>query len=138
MTALVLDASATAPLFLNDVASDLLPGLINALASDGAIVPAHWSLEVANLIRIARRRDRIDDAGRDDAIGMIRSLIVEDEPPNLDRLFGDVWRLAEGYGLTIYDAIYLELACRRRLPLASNDAQLLRAADAESVPLFGR
>jgi predicted nucleic acid-binding protein len=46
-------------------------------------------------------------------------------------------RLADLYGLTVYDAAYLELAQRRRLPLATLDAALARAARAAGVELLG-
>ena len=39
--------------------------------------------------------------------------------------------------LTGYDAAYLELARRLRLPLATKDADLLRAAPVAGVALFG-
>jgi predicted nucleic acid-binding protein len=42
--------------------------------------------------------------------------------------FGKTSELAEKYGLTIYDATYLELALRRSLPLASRDEALKNAA----------
>ena len=42
--------------------------------------------------------------------------------------FGKTSELAEKYGLTIYDATYLELALRRSLPLASRDGALSNAA----------
>ena len=35
--------------------------------------------------------------------------------------------------LTTYDAAYLELAIRRRVPLATKDKALIRAADAAKV-----
>jgi predicted nucleic acid-binding protein len=40
------------------------------------------------------------------------------------------------YGLTIYDAAYLELAMRRRAKLATNDRDLLKAANACGVAVF--
>jgi predicted nucleic acid-binding protein len=43
--------------------------------------------------------------------------------------------LALRHGLTLYDAVYLELAMRRGLPLASSDKALRRAAAAEGVTL---
>jgi hypothetical protein len=46
-------------------------------------------------------------------------------------------RLCERFGLTLYDAAYLELAQRLRLPLATLDGALIRAAQTESVPLVG-
>ncbi len=41
--------------------------------------------------------------------------------------------LANDHGLKVYDAVYLELAIRRRLPLASLDAALNRAAELSGV-----
>jgi predicted nucleic acid-binding protein len=45
--------------------------------------------------------------------------------------------LAHRHRLTLYDAAYLELAQRRRLPLATLDSDLRAAAMAEGVPLLG-
>jgi predicted nucleic acid-binding protein len=44
-----------------------------------------------------------------------------------------VWR----YGLTAYDAAYLELAKRKGLPLATFDKELIAAATLEGVALVG-
>ena len=41
--------------------------------------------------------------------------------------------VADLHRLTAYDASYLELALRRRLPLATLDAALARAATAEGL-----
>jgi predicted nucleic acid-binding protein len=38
--------------------------------------------------------------------------------------------------LSSYDATYLELAMRRKLPLATQDNNLILAAKATAVPLF--
>jgi predicted nucleic acid-binding protein len=46
-------------------------------------------------------------------------------------------RLAERYGLTVYDAAYLEIAARRKIPLATLDRQLREAAVKEGVALLG-
>ena len=56
-----------------------------------------------------------------------------DAQANLDAAFD----LARLYGLTMYDAMYLELALRHRLPLATLDRQLAQAAadaGAETLP----
>ena len=45
--------------------------------------------------------------------------------------------LAERHGLTIYDAAYLEIASRRKIPLATLDRQLRAAARDEKVELLG-
>jgi len=38
--------------------------------------------------------------------------------------------------LTAYDAVYLELAIRRSLPIATNDRELQRAAEAAGIALL--
>ena len=53
-----------------------------------------------------------------------------------DRIGGPVFRLARAQRLTIYDAIYLELASRRGIALATRDQALQRAAVAIDVVLF--
>jgi predicted nucleic acid-binding protein len=45
--------------------------------------------------------------------------------------------LAEGCGLTLYDAAYLELAQRLNLPLATLDQELRAAAASLGVTLLG-
>jgi predicted nucleic acid-binding protein len=44
-----------------------------------------------------------------------------------------VLALARGHGLTVCDALYLELALRREAALMTLDAALARAAEAEGV-----
>jgi predicted nucleic acid-binding protein len=46
--------------------------------------------------------------------------------------------LARRFGLTAYDAAYLELAKRKGLPLATFDKELIEAAAQEGVALVGR
>ena len=45
--------------------------------------------------------------------------------------------LARKHRLTVYQASYLELAQRETLPLATRDADLIRAARAENLSLIG-
>ncbi len=54
------------------------------------------------------------------------------EPASYD----DVFSLAQEYGLTFYDAAYLNVAIQEGLPLASLDRQLVRAAEAVGIQLF--
>ena len=62
----------------------------------------------------------------------LSKLPIETDPvPNLDAAFD----LAVRCRLAFYDALYLELSCRRRALLATIDAPLLAAARAEGVVL---
>jgi predicted nucleic acid-binding protein len=45
--------------------------------------------------------------------------------------------LADRFDLTIYDAVFLELAERRQLPLASLDLKLRSAGEATGIKLLG-
>ena len=46
-----------------------------------------------------------------------------------------ILRLARAHRLSVYDAVYLELAQREGLPLATQDADLRRATAGEGVAL---
>lgn len=64
--------------------------------------------------------------------------LLGDLPIQFDRAAGSdgVMDLARRHRLTAYDAAYLELAQRERVPLATLDGALMRAASAESVALL--
>ena len=136
MTA-VVDASAIGSYILADEQRHLLPGLAEVLA-DGVTVPPHWHVEVANLLLIACRRGRLDEAGRRQAQETLATVAVKVDSRSADEVLSRSWELAEAHRLTIYDASYLELAQRAELPLATNDSALIRAAAAENLMLFGR
>lgn len=135
MSAWVIDASVIGPLLIADEADHLHPRLEACLLGGRAIVPGHWRLEVASLGRIAVRRRRL--AADDLAAGLSA---LAGAPPDEDsetgaRAWSDIMHLSEKYRLTIYDAAYLELALRRRLPLLTADRELAAAARAAGVEL---
>ena len=57
---LVLDSSATLAWIYGDETTDPIRRLFDAVADDGAVVPALWRLEIANSLTVAVRRGRID------------------------------------------------------------------------------
>lgn len=63
------------------------------------------------------------------------NIVVVDESGA--RVFTEVHRIALAYRLTSYDAAYLELAIRKNIPLATLDADLIRAAQAAKVAVIG-
>ena len=68
-------------------------------------------------------------------VGLSRSVVlVEDETP--DRILGEILALARQYGLSSYDASYLDLAIRTSLPMATLDKDLRRAARRCGVTLW--
>jgi predicted nucleic acid-binding protein len=107
------------------------------VVKEGAVVPALWRLEVLNGLQVAVRRGRKNVAYRDASLDDLRSLVVAIDPGTNRQAWSATLRLCDRFGLTSYDAAYLELAQRRQPPLATLGGELIRAAQAENVPLVG-
>ena len=136
MARLVPDASATLTWCFEDEATPWTDALLAKLrAGDEAIVPAHWPAEVANALLIAVRRGRISREKANRFFLDLRALPIRIDSESGETVFDQVFKLAEQYRLTIYDAGYLELAIREGLPLATLDNDLRKAARASGVPL---
>jgi predicted nucleic acid-binding protein len=134
---LVVDSSMTLAWYFDDERTAPSIAVLNQVADGGAVVPALWRLEVLNGLQVAVRRGRIDVDYRDASLDDLRSLVIAIDPGTNRQAWSATLRLCDRFGLTPYDAAYLELALRRQLPLATLDRELVRAAQAESVPLVG-
>ena len=67
---------------------------------------------------------------------MLGGLAIRADAELEPRIHGAVLHLARSRRLTVYDAMYLDVAQRRGLPLATRDRQLKDAARASGVPLI--
>jgi predicted nucleic acid-binding protein len=135
---LVLDSSATlASIYAEELTASIRKVFV-ALEENGAWVPSHWPLEVANVLEMGVRRGRHDAAFRDAMLADLALLPVSVDPHTPRQAWGTTLRLAEHHRLTLYDAAYLELAKRIHLPLATLDKDLSRAARAEGVIVLGQ
>ncbi len=85
----------------------------------------------------ALRRMRITAEYRDASLRDLGSLAIDVDPDTNRYAWTDTLSLAERFGLTMYDATYLELAFRLKLPLASLDQQLRAAAAALRLTVLG-
>jgi predicted nucleic acid-binding protein len=132
----ILDASVTIAALIEDERSEEARNILRDVVSDGAIVPALWLLEVGNVLLMAERRHSLTAAERHDHLGDLSHLPITIDHETAAHAWQDTMALAERRGLTLYDATYLELSLRRRLPLATFDAALRRAAREESVTLL--
>ncbi len=133
---LVLDSSVSIAWALDDE-QNLGPELLmNLAATDTAMVPAHWILEVTNALRMAVKRRRLDPGDPPQIIARIRNQPIEVDLETIVRGWDEIPALAERFGLTTYDAAYLELALRLKAPLATLDGDLQRAAREAGVTLF--
>jgi predicted nucleic acid-binding protein len=134
---LVLDSSATLAWIFGDETTDPIRRVFDAVAEEGAIVPALWRLEVANSLTMAVRRGRIDTEFRRAALADLAVLDVTIDEKTDAHAWGQTLSLADQFRLTPYDAGYLELAQRRNLPLATLDADLRQAAASLGLRLMG-
>lgn len=130
---LVLDASAAICWASPDEAPPA--ALADAIMAGGCVAPTLWVYEVHNVLLVLLRRKRLTGEGHAAASAALAALGVELETPAIGRVAHDVLPLARDHSLSVHDAAYLELARRRRLPLATLDQALRRAAAAESVVL---
>ena len=131
----VIDASVALAWCFADEASPVADAALDRLNNEDALVPAIWPLEVANGLRTAERRGRLDRADMARIRELLISLPIQVEAIDLDVALGEVSDLARNLDLTAYDAAYLALAARRGLVLATIDEGLKRACNSAGVKL---
>ena len=134
---LVLDSSVTIAWAYNDETTLPVLNVFDRIIANGAWVPSLWRIEVANVLEMKVRSRRIDAVFRDSALTNLSLLPLSIDQETDRQAWGATLRLAERHRLTLYDAVYLELALRRALPLATLDLELRAAAKAEGVNLLG-
>jgi predicted nucleic acid-binding protein len=135
--AYVIDSSIAMTWLFADEKRDDCDDLQQQLAGDAtAVVPQHWPVEVANNVLVGERRKRVSQQTTKPFIDLLQSLPIALDDSTRDQSFSDGLTLARQHGLTVYDALYLELALRRGLPLASLDKSLRKAAASEGVDCF--
>lgn len=132
----VLDCSAACCWCFDDEASRGSAELLLALKVYGAVVPIHWPLEVANTLLNAERRGRIQVSTVEERLDLLRELPINVEATTTESAWRQTLTLARANRLTSYDAAYLELAIRLRLPLATKDRQLVAAATRNRVEIL--
>jgi predicted nucleic acid-binding protein len=129
----VMDASVTAAWILPDEAHPLADECERMLTVDHALVPTIWWFEVLNLLIMSERRGRLDRSTTSKALSILTAYpIVQDHAADGPILL----ELARTYGLTAYDAAYLELAARTKSAIATLDRRLATAAAKENVAVL--
>ena len=130
----VIDASIVVGFAFVEAPNPKIALAIDELAVSEALTPSLFFFEVRNALVVNQRRGRATPEGSADFLRRLARLPIRFAPlPDDDALM----TLARNQKLTVYDAAYLELARHERLPLATLDRGLERAAIAEGVALFG-
>jgi predicted nucleic acid-binding protein len=134
--AFVLDCSVTMAWLFKDEATPKTAELLNRLATEIALVPAWWFIEITNVLALSERKGRITPAQSGAFIADISKLEIESDDEAPGRAFTYLLSLCRTHRLTSYDAMYLDLAVRRHLPLATLDDDLRKAAKKLGVRLL--
>ena len=134
---IVIDSSITLAWYFEDEVAQASDAVLHDVRKGGAVVPPLWRFEVANGLQTAVRRKRIDATFRDESLADLDVLPIAVDTDSAIHAWTTSVALADRHGLTIYDAAYLEVAQRRRLPLATLDAALIRAGRAERLAVIG-
>ena len=133
MTGLVLDNSIVLSWCLADEDDALANRAMKLTIDHGAVVPGIWWYEMRNALVVNERRGRIDAKGVWATLADLAEMRIAFDTDHDDR---GVLDLARRHGLSVYDAAYLEVAARRRLPIASLDRRLRQAAAVNRIALI--
>jgi len=137
LTAFVLDNSVTMRWCFENTSTPYSEQVLEQLVvGQQAHVPVLWLYEVVSVLAKAQRNAAITPDKAHSFLEDLRSFDIAVDDNSFGQIFGDVRRLAVEHGLSGYDAVYLELAIRKGLPLATLDEDLQKAARTAGVELF--
>ena len=125
---IVVDSSVVLSWVMPDEDRRLTEDLLDSVASTGAVIPPLFRIEVGNSLLMGARRKRIAFEYIPEALDLIGQLPLRIDTSSADHVWDSTVELAAAYGLTLYDATYLESAIRLNMPLATLDANLAHAA----------
>jgi predicted nucleic acid-binding protein len=134
----ILDCSVAMAWLFKDEATSQTAKLLDRLDTETVLVPALWFLEVTNVLALAERNKRITSAASAAFITELSKLDIEVDLESTERAFDHLLPLCRTHQLTSYDVVYLDLAVRRQVPLATLDEPLRKAAKKLGVKLLGK
>lgn len=127
----VLDNSVLCGWFLANQADEYTEAIAARLLESEAVSPQLLQLEFVNVLRTGCRRGSIPIQKAREIVDQVAALPIRIDaaPPSPATLLA----LALRSDLSSYDALYLELALRLQLPIATRDGALAEAAWAAGV-----
>jgi predicted nucleic acid-binding protein len=136
LSGVVVDGSVALAWCFPDEASEYADGVLVALKGQAIVVPAVWGLEIANAMLAGERRKRLKQPEILRFVALLEGLSIVQDSQRVSESVSNVLPLAGAYGLSAYDAAYLDLSIRHGVPLATLDAKLRRAAQRAGVKIF--
>jgi predicted nucleic acid-binding protein len=132
----VIDCSVTIAWVYDNERTEEIDRVLDLIHSMGAVVPAIWPSEVANTLQQGVKQRRIDRKDRAQALANLGKMKIDIDRHTNEFAWNDTLAMADRFGLTTYDASYLELAHRTEFPLATLDQDLRAAAAKLGVVLL--
>jgi predicted nucleic acid-binding protein len=129
----VVDASLALCWYFPDETSAFADSILIQTSAETTFVPHHWKVELANGLTMGVRRNRISSIYREQTLSAVDALEYRIDTAGVDNVWPDAVEIADRRGLTVYDALYIELAKRTNSKLATLDKAMNRAAVAEGV-----
>jgi predicted nucleic acid-binding protein len=136
MAALVIDASVALAWGLPDEISAYADAALAAVEHGEMHIPDLWPHEVANGLAIAYLRQRITADDERLFLSALSRLSIHSDHPDPLAIIQQGTASAARFGLTAYDAAYLDLALRKNLPLVTVDRRMQEAARQAGVAIF--
>ncbi len=134
---LVVDASVALAWALPDESSAYAEAVLSVVEREGLRVPVLWAREIANGLAVAYLRKRITSSDEKAFLAALSHLAIDvEEAPDAITVIRDGTAAATRYGLTAYDAAYVDLAAREKLTLATLDTAMLKAAEQIGITIF--
>jgi predicted nucleic acid-binding protein len=134
----IIDCSIAMAWCFEDEATPKSTKILDRLEEESALVPPLWYLEVVNVLAMAEKRKQISTEKSDEFLSMLQKLDIEIDDAPAARALTHLLPLCRSHRLTSYDSVYLDLALRHKLPLASLDDDLRRSAKSLGVQLLGK
>ena len=120
-----------------DEISAYADAVLAVVETEGVRVPELWPREVANGLAISYIRNRLTPDDEQAFLAALGRLTIDvDQLPNAVEIIRNGTAAASRYGLTAYDAAYVELAAREGLTLATLDERMRNAAVKAGVRVF--
>jgi predicted nucleic acid-binding protein len=139
MDRLIVDASMAVAWIHPGQATPQSNALLAEVGSGTTLVqPALWPIEVANVLLVLERRGKLTRSERTEALETLSLLDIQIDHEMSALAFTRLSQLALDLGLSVYDAAYVELALRLKLPLASKVVPLREAARKRRVTVLPR
>lgn len=131
----VLDCSITMAWCFEEENNNYSDSVLERLKNSTAIVPTIWPLEVANVLLIAKKKKRVTEVQSANFVEALSALPIVIDKSTSSRAMHSIFIIAEKTDLSIYDAAYLELAIREKIPLLTLDNGLIKASKKLRIPL---